>query len=751
MTTARPALGFPTLVRFGLSLFAGAALLFCVEPMVAKMLMPLLGGAPAVWITCMLFFQSALLLSYAYAHASTAWLGVRVQAATHVVVLLLPLLVLPIHLGPAEIARLGHGASPVLGLLVVLTAVVGLPFFVVGTTAPLIQKWFSQIGHPAGSDPYFLYGASNLGSLVGLASYPVLIEPWIGLRLQSALWRWGYVGLVALVASCALTTVLRARTPEAVPDAENIGRDAVGASGPLTWGRRARWVVLAFVPSSFLLGVTAYITTDLAGIPLFWVLPLGLYLASFTLVFARRPPLSHALVVRILPFGLTATVMMLVMQASTPILLIVTVHLLTLFLASMACHGELAKDRPSATHLTEFFLWVSVGGVLGGVANGLVAPAIFDRIVEYPLAMVLAAYFGRVPAKGSEPSRLDWGFLALTGVLTLGLVLFGKAMHFSSAGPLTALMFAPPLFLTYSQLARPRRFALGLVGVLVGGNVYTGVTGTTLVAERNFFGVVRVLRDPTGEFVQIVHGNTIHGRQRLDPAHRNEPSGYYTRIGPLTQVFDQLHALRAGESEAIGVVGLGAGSMAPYALPRDTWTYYEINPAVVAMAENPAYFTYLKDAFGESSRLKMVVGDARLRLEEVPDGTYDLLAIDAFSSDAIPAHLLTREAFALYERKLSAHGLLVLHISNRYLNLAPVLANLATDAGLTGFLRRDTEAKDPTAASIGWTPSEWAVLAKRGDPSAVLAADARWERFPVRARPPWTDDFSDLISAYRWE
>jgi hypothetical protein len=749
MTPARPALGFPTLVRFGVSLFAGAALLFCVEPMVAKMLMPLLGGAPAVWITCMLFFQSALLFSYVYAHVSVACLGVRAQAALHIGVLALPTLgVLPIHLRPEEIARLGQNASPVLGLLGVLTSVVGVPFFVVGATAPLLQKWFSQIGHPAGKDPYFLYGASNLGSLVGLAAYPALIEPWVGLHLQSFLWAWGYFALVVLVGSCAVTTVLRApaidkRTPSADDDA--------GRTDPITWARRARWVVLALVPSSFLLGVTAYITTDVAGIPLFWVLPLGLYLASFTLVFARRPPLSHALVVRTLPFGLTATVMMLVMQASTPILLIVTVHLATLLLASMACHGELAKDRPSAAHLTEFFLWVSVGGVLGGVANGLVAPAVFDRIVEYPLAMVLAAYFGRVPAKTSAPSRIDWGFGLLTGALTLGLVLFGKAMHFSSAGPLTALMFAPPLFLAYSQLARPRRFALGLVGVLVGGNVYTGVTGTTLVAKRSFFGVVRVLEDPTGEFVQIVHGNTIHGRQRRDPAHRDEPSGYYSRIGPLSQVFEQFHALRGTQPSSVGVVGLGAGSMAPYALPSETWTYYEINPAVVAMAENPAYFTYLKDAFGDSQRLRMVVGDARLRLLEVPDGTYDLLAIDAFSSDAIPAHLLTREAFALYERKLSRHGLLVLHISNRYLNLAPVLANLATDAGLVGYLRRDTAATDPRAAAIGWTPSEWAVLAKRDEACAVLAGDSRWERFPVRARPPWTDDFSDLVGAYRWE
>ena len=735
--------GVATLARFGVTLFAGATLLFCIEPMVARILMPLLGGAPAVWITCMLFFQAALLLAYAYAHASIAWLGERVQAAVHVVVILLPFVVLPVHISPAAAVKLGHSTAPVFSLLAVLTTSVGLPFFVVGATAPLIQKWFSSIGHPSGRDPYFLYGASNLGSIVGLAAYPALIEPWLGVSRQTGLWRWGYAGLAVLVASCAVTTIVRAR-PATLADA------ADPAGERITWRRRARWVVLAFVPSSFLLGVTSYITTDVAGIPLFWVIPLGLYLLTFILAFARRRLVSQRVIARVLPFGLTATVMLLLMQASTPILLIISIHLATFFIAAMACHGELAEDRPSTSHLTAFYLWISVGGVLGGVINGIVAPAVFDRILEYPLVMVLAAIYGRPVRSGDGVRPYDWAFGLGMGLMTLGLVLMGKATHLDPSGALAALLFGPPLLLTYSQLERPRRFALGLLGLLAAGTFYTGAIGATLVSTRNFFGVVRVIRDPTGAFVQIVDGNTIHGRQRTDPAHRDDPSGYYTRGGPLGDIFEELRAEHGVDGPAsIAIIGLGAGGMAAYAGPVDQWTYYEINPAVVQIASNPAYFTYLRDAFAGGARLQIVVGDARLRLEDAQDASYDMLLVDAFSSDGIPAHLITREAILLYEKKLVPHGLLVFHISNRYLELAPVLANIATDVGLTGFLRRDADA-GPTAVEIGWTPSEWAVLVRRPDAPTVLTGDARWKRFPVTRRPPWTDDFSDLLGAYRW-
>ena len=739
--------GTATRLHFATTLFLGAALLFCVEPMVAKMLMPLLGGAPAVWITCMLFFQAVLLLGYGYAHVTTAWLGVRRQAALHLAVLALPLLVLPIHVRAAAATLLSHRETPALPLLGVLAGVVGLPFFVVGATAPLLQKWFSRIGMEDGADPYFLYGASNFGSLLSLAAYPILIEPWVGLADQSRLWTWGYGVLAAFVAVAAVTAIVRGRRG----DADSITSVAPGER--ITFARRARWVFYAFVPSSLLLGVTAYITTDLAPIPLLWLVPLAIYLTTFILVFAKRPPLAHSLMVRVLPFGVTATVMMLIVQASTPMPVILLMHLGAFFVAAMVCHGELAKDRPDSQHLTEFYLWVSVGGVLGGVVNGLLAPSVFDRLLEYPIAVVLAAACRRVPGGTRSPVRRDWAFALGIFVLTLGVVLGGRALHLDTTGHLFPLLFAVPLLLGYAQLASPWRYTLALVATLLGASSYDASVGQTIHRERSFFGIVRVARDLEGRFTQIAHGNTIHGRQRRDSEHRDDPTAYYTRIGPLGQVFDELYAREAtaGKPARVAVVGLGAGAMASYARPFETWTYYEIDPIVVRIATDPTYFTFLADAFEGTSRLRIVLGDARVRLEEEPDGSCELLVIDAFSSDAIPAHLLTREAFALYRRKLTPHGLLVAHISNRYLDLYPVLSNLATDAGMDGFIRRDHVIDDAAAAlAVGWTASDWVMLVEHGNTPRALAADARWQRFAAGERAPWTDDFSDLVRAFHF-
>ncbi len=727
---------------FGVTLFASAALLFCVEPMVARMLMPLLGGAPAVWITCMLFFQAALLLGYAYAHASIAWLGVRRQAALHLVVVLLPFAVLPIHVRPDSVAALGHAGAPVLPLLGVLAVTVGLPFFVVGATAPLVQKWFSRVSTVAGADPYFLYGASNLGSLLSLAAYPAVIEPWLGLSLQSRLWAWGYGLLAILVGSAAVVALVRAG-----PEPARALRADTAIAPRLTVLRRVRWVAYAAVPSSLLLGVTAYITSDVAPIPLFWVVPLALYLLTFILVFARRPPLAHAPMVRALPFGVTATVMMLLVQASTPMPLILVVHVATFFVAAMVCHGELARDRPTPEHLTEFYLWVSVGGVVGGIANGLLAPWVFDHLIEYPLALVLAAACRRVAGESTRP-RDDAGFTAGILVLTLGVVALGNALHLDPAGHYFTLLFAAPLFLTYGQLHHPRRYALCMAATLAGGVFYDASIGHTLHVERTFYGIVSVTRDLSSTFVQLAHGNTIHGRQRQGEL-RHEPTAYYTRGGPLGPLMDELHA-RTPSGARVAVVGLGAGAMAAYARPDEAWTYYEINPSVVRIASDPRYFTFLADAFGDSPRLRMVVGDARLRLESAPDAAYDLLVVDAFSSDAIPAHLLTREAFTLYLAKLRPRGLLALHISNRYLDLAPVLSSLAADGGLEGLLRRDREPTDPRAADVGWTPSDWAVLLRRGDVPLVLKPRDGWAPFEPARGPPWTDDFSDIVRAIHW-
>jgi hypothetical protein len=453
--------------------------------------------------------------------------------------------------------------------------------------------------------------------------------------------------------------------------------------------------------------------------------------------------------VRLLPASVAATTLLILVDASVPMSLIMALHLANFFLAAMVCHGELADDRPHAEHLTEFYLWVAVGGVLGGLVNGLLAPSILNRVLEYPAAIVAAAACRRVAGEPRAPRRSDWVFATAILVVTAASVAAAHALHFDSESRLFGLVFALPLLVTYGQLQRPARFALSILAMLLGGAAFEAADGRTIHVERGFFGVVRVTRDDAGRFTQIMNGNTIHGRQRRGPE-RDEPTSYYTRQGPAGQVFEALHAqggALVGRPQAVAVLGLGAGGLSAYARADEPWTFYEINPTVIAVAKDPRYFSFLQDAFGDSPRLTIVVGDARLRLAEAPVAAYDLLVIDAFSSDSIPVHLLTRQAVALYRSRLATDGLLAVHISNRYLDLAPVVGSLAADAGLAALVREDTEA-GAGAEETGWTPSIWAVMAPPDRLPEVLTRDPRWQ--PLRSsQRPWTDDFSNVLGAIR--
>ncbi|MEO8876761.1 MAG: hypothetical protein ABI461_14305, partial [Polyangiaceae bacterium] len=497
--------------------------------------MPMLGGAPAVWITCMVFFQAVLLAGYTYSHATTAWLGARRQTLLHLGLILLPLLVLPIRIGThAEHVSVDPN-KPISFLLTTLFLGVGLPFFVVSTTAPLLQKWFSHV-KPTDTDPYFLYGASNLGSMLSLAAYPALIEPHFGLFEQASTWRWGYCAFVAMVAVCAVA-VLRADVRTGPASAATAPTTVVAPASIATM-RRLRWILLAFVPSSVLLSVTTYITTDIAPVPLFWVIPLGIYLATFVLVFAKKPPLSHVRMTALLPLAISVAALVLILEARTPITFITLVHLITFFLIAMVCHGELAKDRPPPAQLTEFYLWISVGGVLGGIFNGILAPAIFDSIVEYPLVLVLACVCRTVTVDKETRSRL-WVTFAVPvgmGLMMIGLICVSRALHLSHEGMTLRLLVGLPIFLSFPFLNQPIRYALSIGACFVGSALCGGVSGSTIHVERSFFGVVRVTHDETGKFVQIAHGTTIHGAQSLDPALRRVPLTYFTVSGPLGQV-----------------------------------------------------------------------------------------------------------------------------------------------------------------------------------------------------------------------
>lgn len=749
------------------------------------MILPLLGGTPAVWSTCMVFFQAALLGGYAYAHATTAWLGIRRQTILHLALLAVPLTVLPLGVDASRLP--GGEANPVLGVLVLLSLSVGLPFFVVSATAPLLQHWFTHTGHRAARDPYFLYAASNLGSMLALLSYPVLIEPRLKLRdagwlAQTRLWTLGYLLLAVLIVLCAVAVRRSAARTAAAPDAVGMAlapppsAEAAEQSAP-TIGRRLYWVALAFAPSSLLLGATTYVTTDIAALPLLWVLPLAIYLLSFIIAFGGWRAALHR-VVRAATLPLVLLVMFFMISHYQPRSWVTVLwHFLLLFVVSLACHGELAISRPSPRHLTEFYLLMSVGGVLGGLANALIAPVVFNSLLEYPLAMALACVLvaGARPQRTGARTRLLSVTLPL-GVILLALVLYSESLTLQVDPGFLIRVFDPGShlvttwinpteqlvnkLLTYGvpllacALLRRRPLALGaaLAGVLVVAGFVDARNSEEIRRARSFFGVLRVTRDrDTKGYTELRHGTTLHGRQANDPTRQGEPLSYYHREGPIGHLFAELH--RRSPSLRIAVIGLGTGTLAAYGRPGDGITFYEIDRLVRDIAFDRAYFTYTTDATARGVSQRVELGDARVRLDRVkrerPGERYDLIVVDAFSSDAIPVHLLTREALQLYLEMLAPGGVLVLHISNRYLDLEPVVANLAEDAALGGRLIGDDESEEIAGANR----STWVVLAPTAEALGGLVKDERWSAEGLEPDPHvgvWTDDFHNLLSVLKW-
>lgn len=727
---------------FALTLFVAAGLLFSVEPMVARMVLPALGGSPSVWTTCVLFFQSALLAGYAYAHATAAWTGVRRQVVFHVAVLGAASLFLPIS-GPEAVSvdGLASGAGPVLAVLGWLARSAGLPFFAVAATAPLLQRWFAATAHPSARDPYFLYTASNAGSLAALIAYPLWVERGWSLGQQSAAWSVGFAVLAALLAVCGVVSVVHSRPP---------GDDeAARTETPAAPGAGWAWVVLAAIPSSLMLGVTTYLTTDLAAIPLLWVVPLALYLASFVVAFSRASAPIVRGAGRVFPW--LVMVQAPVMAAGLVQPFWVPLHVATFFAAAVVCHGELARRRPPAARLTAFYLATAFGGALGGVFNALVAPVVFDRVAEYPLALVAACLvpgFRRDQAGSMGFGRRDLVLPAVVGLLTAALCANVGGIAGRGAG-VVATMAASGLaaLAAVGHRGRPVRFALTVGAVLLASSLEASVSGRVLLRERDFFGVLRVTETSGGRVHRLFHGSTLHGQQDLGPSRRREPSTYFDRSGPMGQVFAAFDARPESGRAAVAVTGMGAGALACYARPGQTWTFFEIDPAVVRIARDPRYFTYLSDC--RAAALGVVIGDARLTLARSPDARFDLIVLDAFSSDAIPVHLLTREALALYRRKLTGDGMIVVNITNRYLELRPVVARLGRDAGMACRVRFDPVGK-AEAVATGKQGALWAVLAGRDADLGSLATDPLWRPpEPGRTGSVWTDDFSNILEVIR--
>lgn len=728
------------------TIFLNAFLLFLVEPMFGKMVLPLLGGTANVWNTCMLFFQAALLGGYLYAHALARWLPARAQAVVHVALLAAATAALPVVVGADWVPP--AAGSPVPWLVAAMATSLGAPFLLLSAGAPLLQHWFARTRHASAHNPYFLYAASNLGSAIALLSYPFLVEPRLRLAQQARAWALGYDALALLVAACAVAAWRARGAPAAHLAVSAVERAAdTTADDAITTARRVRWVLLAFAPSSLLLGVTTYLTTDVAAIPLLWIVPLLSYLLTFSIAFARRPLISRDVALTLQALTVGPVLLSLFwgrrMEGWAPFV----VHLPAFFVAALVCHGELARTRPAARHLTEFYVWISIGGALGGAFNVLVAPRAFTTVLEYPIAIVLACALR--PSVAGARARRDWRDLALPALLALTLVALVRvgempwAASLPSAVPALALVVAAML----ASRGRPLRFALSAAAVLLAGGALRASAAPDEFTGRSFFGVSRVRLDPRLRERLLLHGTTLHGGQSLVPAERRVAPTYFSPGGPIGDVFRTRPPNAAGRR--VGIVGLGAGAMAAYAAPGDRWTFYEIDPVVARIATDPRYFTYLGDA---PAATRVVLGDARLSLAHAPAGGYDLLVLDAFTSDVIPVHLITREALRLYLAKLAEGGALAFNVSSAFFDVEPVLAALARDARLVGRLRDDpgVAGGTRTAAGVRHLRSRWLVLARREADLGALATDPRWR--PLRRDPAvrlWTDDYSDVVSVLR--
>ena len=761
IATARGILGFVVLLAV-IATFLAAALLFAVQPMAAKMTLPLLGGGASVWTVCMLFFQTGLLAGYGWAHVLGRRFRIGHQILIHGALLAGSLLLLPPAIAAGSLPPVE--ASPARWLLVSLAGSFGLPYAVLAATGPLVQRWFSATTHRAAADPYFLYAASNAGSFVGLLAYPLVVERWLPLHAgsghasQAGAWSWAFA-LLAVVLVTFGAWVSRRAAPEGAPD--------VAESDPIAWRVRLRWVALAFVPSSVVLGATQYMTSNIAAIPLFWVVPLALYLLTFVIAFSPRVRLSIPVVGGIVAVLILVAVAEFREGAHLFGRASFAIHLAVLTGVGLLCHGRLAALRPGRSRLTEYYLWIALGGCLGGVFNAIVAPLAFDSIAEYPIALAMAALLIPDATRASAPARARAARFALDALAAAAVG--GAALAIARLVPdsavaarwLVAMSIGVPALLALALIGWPRRFAIAVATLLAVTWTSSRSPWSALVRERTFYGVHRVVEttgpaltvvDPDGRpgvVAQRLHvlidGSTRHGTQSLAPERRLVPTTYYHRSGPLGDVIRGLRA-RGPIAEA-GLIGLGAGTIAAYGEPGEHFTYFEIDAGVARLARNPAYFTYLTDSRAEIS---IVLGDGRRRLAECADGRFDLLVLDAFSSDAIPVHLLTREAVQMYLRKLKPGGCLALHLTNGYLALEHVVSAVAADLHAPAALKYDLT-KTPEQDFETKDYAKWAVVTA-GDAAALPIHDAEgWVMLPGDSasnpsRYLWTDDRSNLIA-----
>lgn len=731
-------------VIFTVTIFLSATLLFSVQPMFTKLILPLLGGASNVWNTAMVFFQAMLLGGYIYAHLVSKYLPVKAQIIVHACVTAAGFIFLPLAV-PGNVV-LPESGMPTFWLLGLFGVTVGLPFFALSANAPLLQRWFSLTDHRDADDPYFLYSASNAASLIILCAYPFVIEPNTRLGGQTFSWAIGYAALLGMLLMTAFV-LLRRLAPIS---SETTSQTTLVVS---SWKQKAFWIFLAFLPSSLMLGVTSYMTNNIASTPFLWIMPLALYLLTFVIVFASKPLVTANGLAKLFPWVVIVGFILIApnlshdfgsFKISTALPPIVKIPLLlaVYFLISLYCHAILVENRPDASGLTEFYILMSVGGVLGGIFNALVAPVIFNAVYEFILVLAMVLFLRPTGIEMPEAGDKPWRLLVIGSIAAIfnAIVLMGAGSTTTYVAFITvAILAVSCIRFDFHRLIKIGVFAsLAFVAV-----VFDLFGSDSLYRDRSFYSLLSVRAEDSanGLVHKFVHGNTEHNYQLRKPELQHVPTSYYIEDGSIHSSVEALrHAL--GGNLDVAVIGLGAGAMVCYEQTGDNWMYFEIDPAVVELARNTKYFSYIETCAPDAD---IRIGDARQKLDAVPNGSLDMIVVDAFSSNSIPAHLVTREALELYQSRMRPDGLVFFHTSNKMLDVTSVVARLAEDAGLTARYIDISEFPENPYAEHG-SRGTGILMGPDAIMQKVTARDNRFQNWkPSRHVKVWTDDYSSVV------
>ena len=759
---------------FTAATFISALLLFSVQPMFAKMVLPVLGGSPSVWAVAIFFFQAALLGGYCYAHLLIGRVPLAVTGFVHFCICLLALLTLPMGL-PAGWTEPPPG-EPYLWQLGLFTVAIGLPFLAVAANAPLLQAWFARTGHPQGNDPYFLYAASNLGSLIALLGYPFVLEPAFGLKALARIWTLGFLVLVAALILTFMLMLNRQGEGRPVAGSTPAGADTPGAAP--TWGDRLGWVGLSLVPAALLTAFTTHVTTDIASAPLLWVLPLSLYLLTFVLVFREKSLIRRDIMLFLHLICVAIGLLVISQTKHESWFVTAATGVVVFFTSAMVAHRTLYEARPAARYLTQFYLWMSLGGALGGLSAALIAPKIFSEVFEYPLLLALSMACRPGVINGEAVRRL-WGslryYLGWPGRAAHGAAQLTEhdkqemlVLWLIVAGGILAIYWVPWAINKFNLNVGEWGTTIIVVGLLV--LVLLGevkrplrqLTAALLIfcalawlpsavkrgeAQRSYFGVYRVQTSGDGDYHTLIHGTTLHGAQRIRDEQGNRvddpvPATYYYDKSPMALTIAKVRERLGDKKGRYGVTGLGAGSLSCHSKEGESWRFFEIDPVIIGIASDPRYFTFLKHC---QPKPDIVLGDARLTMAREANASFDLILVDAFSSDAVPVHLMTAEALRLYLDKVKDNGIVLLHISNRYLDLDSVLgATVKLLSGVQGFIVSD----DSADGSYAQSTSTVALFAKNAEALEPFMSLEERSEFDDADLKPWTDDYSDILGPF---